>query len=45
MCKRCKSSVSERYASVLWDSQEIVPACPTCDDAKIDDGTLHEYRR
>lgn len=44
MCKRCKSTVSKQYAEVMWGRTDVVPACPDCDDAKISNGSLHEYR-
>lgn len=42
-CTNCGSRVSETYARVKWDNINSVPACPTCDDRKLEDGRLYEY--
>lgn len=43
-CDNCGNSVSENYAKVMWERDDKVPACPECDDAKINNGKKYEYR-
>lgn len=43
-CKNCGNSVSQQYAKVMWDKEDEVPACPECEDMKMDNGKPYEYR-
>lgn len=43
-CTNCGSKVSKQYAKVKFSRSDFIPACPDCEDRKIQNGQVYEYR-
>lgn len=43
-CLNCGSKVSKQFAVSNWHEDDVVPACPNCEDRKLEDGKVHEYK-
>lgn len=43
-CTNCGNKVSEQYAKVKYNRTDTIPACPECEDRKLESGEVHEYR-
>jgi len=39
-CQNCGASVSEQYRRVMGDNDDVVHACPACEDKKFGDERL-----
>jgi len=43
-CNNCGNRVSLDYVRVKYDQIDEIPACPECEDRKLEDGEVHKYR-